>query len=45
MQTFKQARYQISYSYGTSPYFEALRKERVSNGGMDPWAKVREEVN
>ena len=45
MQTFKQVRYQISYSSGTSRYFEALKKVRVNSGGMDPQAKVREEVN
>ena len=45
MKTFKQVRYQISYSSGTPPYFEVLKKARVNSGGMDPWAKVREEVN
>ena len=45
MQTFKRVRYQISYSSGTPPYFEVLKKARVNSGGMDPWAKVREEVN
>ena len=44
MQTFKRVRYQISYSSGTSPYFEASKKVRVNSGGMDLWAKVREEV-
>ena len=45
MQTFKRVRYQISYSSGTSPYFEASKKVKVNNGGMDPRAKVREEFN
>ena len=45
MQIFKRARYQISYSSSTSPYFEASKKVRVNSGGMDPWAKVWEEVN
>ena len=45
MQTFKRVCYQISYSSGTSPYFEASKKVRVNSGGMDPRDKVREEVN
>ena len=45
MQTFKLTRYQISYSSGAPPYFEASRKVRVNSGSMDPWAKVWEEVN
>ena len=45
MQTFKRVRYQISYSSGTSPYFESSKKVRVNSGGMDPRDKVREEVN
>ena len=45
MQTFKQVRYQVSYSSGTSPYFEASKKVRANSGSMDPQAKVQEEVN
>ena len=45
MQIFKQVRYQISYSSGTSPYFEASKKVKVNNGGMDPRAKALKEVN
>ena len=45
MQTFKRVRYQISYSSGTSPYFEASKKVKVNSGGMDPRAKVQEEFN
>ena len=42
---FKQVRYQISYSFGTSPYFETSRKVRINSGGMDPCARALKEVN
>ena len=45
MQIFKRARYQISYSSSTSPYFEASKKVRVNSEGIDPRAEALKEVN